>query len=192
MSVLAPPETTAKNATSPFPPIADYAFLSDCVTTALIAPDGAVEWMCLPRPDSPSVFTTLLDRSAGFFRVGPAHTHVPSQRRYVPGTMVLETTWSTATGWLGVRDALVMGPWHGQERVEGARRPPADVTGRRTLLRTAKCISGQVDLMVDCMPLFDYGRSAGAWSFTAPAMTSPRASMPISPSSSCRAASGWG
>ena len=165
MSVLAPPEATAKHATSAFPPIAEYGFLSDCTTNALVAPDGTVEWMCLPRPDSPSVFTALLDRAAGFFRVGPAHTRVPSQRRYVPGTLVLETTWATATGWLVVHDALVMGPWHGRDRVEGAQRPPADTSGRRTLLRTANCISGQVDLMIDCMPLFDYGRSAGAWSY---------------------------
>src|SRR5580698_7392678 len=100
MSVIAPPEPVAESVVSPFPPIADYAFLSDCSTTALIAPDGAVEWMCLPRPDSPSVFATLLDRSAGFFRFGPVHSRVPAQRRYVPGTMVLETTWSTATGWM--------------------------------------------------------------------------------------------
>jgi GH15 family glucan-1,4-alpha-glucosidase len=168
MSVLSPPETTAAPATSPFPQIADYAFLSDCSTTALIAPDGAVEWMCLPRPDSPSVFATLLDRSAGFFRFGPVHSRVPAQRRYIPGTMVLETTWSTATGWLVVRDALVMGPWQGQERIDGHRRPPGDYTGRGMLVRTATCISGQVDLMLDCMPLFDYGRSSGTWSYQGP------------------------
>ena len=121
--------------------------------------------MCLPRPDSPSVFATLLDRSAGFFRLGPVHTRVPAQRRYVPGSMVLETTWSTATGWLVVRDGLVMGPWQGRERVEGRRRPPGDFTGRAMLVRTATCISGQVDLMLDCMPLFDYGRDAGTWSY---------------------------
>src|SRR5215469_7881229 len=165
MSVLAPPETTAKNATSPFPPIADYAFLSDCVTTALIAPDGAVEWMCLPRADSPSVFATLLDRSAGFFRFGPVHTRVPASRRYVAGSMVLETTWSTATGWLVVTDALVMGKWQGSDRIEGQRRPPADDSARGMLVRTATCISGRVDVQVDCMPLFDYGRSSGTWSY---------------------------
>ena len=81
-----------------FPPIADYAFLSDCTTTALIAANGAVEWMCLPRPDSGSVFATLLDRSAGFFRFGPVHAKVPAHRRYVPGSLVVETTWNTATG----------------------------------------------------------------------------------------------
>ena len=55
---------------SAFPPIADYAFLSDCQTTALIAPNGNVEWMCLPRMDSPSVFGAILDRDAGTFRFG--------------------------------------------------------------------------------------------------------------------------
>ncbi len=165
MSVLSPPRAAAALARSPFPQIADYAFLSDCNTTALVAPDGAVEWMCLPRPDSPSVFATLLDRSAGFFRFGPVHSRVPAQRRYIPGTMVLETTWSTATGWLVVRDALVMGPWRGQERIEGHRRPPGDYTGRGMLVRTATCISGEVDLMLDCMPLFDYGRNSGTWTY---------------------------
>ena len=148
-----------------FPPIADYAFLSDCTTTALIAANGAVEWMCLPRPDSGSVFATLLDRSAGFFRFGPVHAKVPAHRRYVPGSLVVETTWNTATGWLIVRDALVMGPWTGKERLPGVRRPPADYAATGMLVRTAKCISGQVDIMMDCMPLFDYARTAGSWEY---------------------------
>ena len=95
---------------STFPDIADYAFLSDCEVSALVAPDGSVEWLCLPRPDSPSVFGALLDRSAGFFRFGPSGIDVPNQRRYVPGTNVLETTWHTPTGWLIVWDLLVVGP----------------------------------------------------------------------------------
>ena len=70
---------------SPFPPIADYGFLSNCEQSCLVAPDGSVEWLCLPRPDSPSVFGALLDRSAGLFRFGPASTHVPQDRRYLPG-----------------------------------------------------------------------------------------------------------
>ena len=68
-------------ALSPFPPIADYAFLSDCEVSALVAPGGRVEWMCLPRMDGPSVFGALLDRDAGGFRVSPAGERVPAGRR---------------------------------------------------------------------------------------------------------------
>ena len=60
-----------------FPPISEYAFLSDCENSCLIAPDGSVEWLCLPRPDSPSVFGALLDRGAGSFRFGPSNTWSP-------------------------------------------------------------------------------------------------------------------
>src|SRR5690349_25127485 len=74
---------------SPFPPIAEYAFLSDCEVMALVAPSGNVEWMCLPRLDQPSVFGALLDRDAGAFRLGPADVHVPAARWYLPGTMVV-------------------------------------------------------------------------------------------------------
>ncbi|MDQ6794225.1 MAG: DUF5911 domain-containing protein, partial [Chloroflexota bacterium] len=70
---------------SPFPPIAEYAFLSDCEVTALVAPSGNVEWLCLPRMDSPSVFGSILDRSAGGFRFGPTDVQVPTARRYLPG-----------------------------------------------------------------------------------------------------------
>ena len=97
---------------SAFPPIADYGFLSDCETCALVAPSGAVEWMCLPRYDGPSVFGALLDRDAGTFRLGPADTMVPAARRYLPGTMILETSWGTSRGWVIVRDVLLVGPWH--------------------------------------------------------------------------------
>ncbi|MDP9248181.1 MAG: DUF5911 domain-containing protein, partial [Candidatus Dormibacteraeota bacterium] len=97
---------------SPFPPIADYAFLSDCEVAALVAPSGNVEWLCLPRMDSPSVFGTILDRGAGGFRLGPADVMVPASRRYLPGTMILETSWESNGGWVIIRDLLLMGPWH--------------------------------------------------------------------------------
>ncbi len=115
---------------SAFPPIADYGFLSNCEQSCLIAPDGTVEWLCLPRPDSPSVFGALLDRAAGMFRFGPGTTHVPQHRRYVPGTMVLETTWQTPTGWMIVQDFLAIGPiqregrrpdYHRQRKGRGRR-----------------------------------------------------------------------
>ena len=111
--------------TQGFTPIAEYAFLSDCHTGALVGPDGAVDWMSIPRFDSPSVFTALLDRSAGQFRVGPYGVYVPLARRYLPGTNVLETTWVTRGGWLVVRDALAIGQWR-RHRPRPADPPPTD------------------------------------------------------------------
>ena len=114
---------------SPFPPIAEYGFLSDCETTALVAPGGAIEWLCLPRIDSPSVFGAILDRDAGSFRLGPAGVSVPAARRYLPGTMVLETSWGTGSGWIVVRDALLIGGWHHQDDRSGThRRAPRTMT----------------------------------------------------------------
>src|SRR5947209_866158 len=144
---------------SPFPNVADYAFLSDCETNCLIAPSGAVEWLCLPRPDSPSVFTAILDRSGGSFRLGPFGVQVPAARRYLPGTLVLETTWQTATGWVIIRDALIMGPWHNvEQRSKTHHRSPTDIDAVHCLLRTVKCIYGTVDMSMICEPVFDYAR----------------------------------
>src|SRR5918912_1199096 len=132
---------------SPFPPIADYAFLSDCETVALVAPSGNVEWMCLPRADGPSVFGAILDSDAGGFRLGPADVVVPAGRRYVPGTNVLETTWQTRMGWLICRDALLVGPWHDQQERSGThRRVPTDDDAEHVLLRTVFCVQGTVEL----------------------------------------------
>src|SRR5881296_3789497 len=111
----AAPQSAA--APSPFPPIAEYAFLSDCHTGALIASDGAIDWLCIPRFDSPSVFGSLLDREAGSFRLAPFGINVPAARMYEPGTNVLVTTWRTADGWVVVRDALTMGPREGEDGV---------------------------------------------------------------------------
>jgi GH15 family glucan-1,4-alpha-glucosidase len=157
------PDTASSD---PFPPIADYAFLSDCETTALIAPSGNVEWMCLPRMDSPSVFGAILDRDAGGFRVGPPDVEVPAGRRYLPGTMVLETSWETATGWIIVRDVLCIGPWvHEQKRSVNHRRSPTDYDADHVLLRTVRCVQGSAEVHLDCEPAFDYGGLSADWRY---------------------------
>ncbi|GLW62857.1 trehalase [Actinomadura rubrobrunea] len=161
------PMVAGGRAGDPFAPIADFGFLSDCETTALVAPSGNIEWMCLPRMDSPSVFGSLLDRDAGYFRVGPAGVEVPAARRYIPGTMVLETTWWVHGGWLVVTDALLMGPWHHEtERSHTHRRAPTDYDADHVLLRMVRCVNGQVQVRLDCMPVFDYGRAPAQWEHT--------------------------
>jgi GH15 family glucan-1,4-alpha-glucosidase len=148
---------------SPFPPIADYAFLSDCHTGALIAPDGAVDWLCVPKFDSPSIFGSLLDRQAGTFRFGPYGINAPSQIAYEPGTNVLVTTWKTPVGWVVVRDALTMGTRVGDDTVTPHTRPPADDDADHTLVRTVACLDGQVEVELVCEPIFDYGRVDASW-----------------------------
>src|SRR5438552_17383006 len=76
---------------SPFPPIADYAFLSDCEVNCLIAPSGAVVRMCLPRPDAPSVLSALIDRGSGALRLGPYDAMVPAARPHMPGRITRDT-----------------------------------------------------------------------------------------------------
>ncbi|GAA4854851.1 glycoside hydrolase family 15 protein [Pseudonocardia benzenivorans] len=148
---------------SPFPPIADYAFLSNCHTGALVAPDGSVDWLCVPAFDSPSVFGNLLDRGAGSFRFGPYGINVPTARNYVPGTNVMTTTWHTPGGWLLVHDALTMGPRRGPDTVTPHTRPPTDDDGEHLLVRTVECLEGSVEIELVCEPAFDYGREPAEW-----------------------------
>jgi GH15 family glucan-1,4-alpha-glucosidase len=145
-----------------FPPIGSYGFLSDCHTSALVSYDGSVEWLCLPRFDSPSVFAALLDRGAGHFRLAPRGVVVPISRRYEPGTLVIETTWVTDTGWVVIHDALTIGDW--VEQAGPGSRPQTEHESDHSLLRTMTCIDGEVEVEMECLPRFAYGAEAGTWS----------------------------
>ena len=153
-------------APSPFTPIANYGFLSNCHTGALVAPDGTVDWLCVPRFDAPSVFGALLDRGAGGFRFAPFGINVPSDRIYEPGTNSLVTSWKTSTGWVVIRDALTMGPRRGEDTVTPHTRPPSDEDADHALVRTAMCIDGTVEIDLVCEPGFDYGRLPGEWTLS--------------------------
>ncbi|MGE5747810.1 MAG: glycoside hydrolase family 15 protein [Solirubrobacterales bacterium] len=148
---------------SRYPRISGYGFLSDCHTGALISPEGSVEWLCLPRFDSESVFGSLLDRTAGFWRVGPPGLVAPVSRRYEPGTNVLETTWMTGSGWIVVHDALTLGDWRQENDYEPHRRPPPDDEAEHVLVRTVECVQGEVDVEMICQPAFDYGARRLDW-----------------------------
>jgi len=156
-------EEQSAAAPSPFPPIADYAFLSDCHTSALVAPDGAVDWLCIPKFDSPSVFGALLDRQAGHFLLAPFGVDRPSTRIYEPGTNTLLTTWRAPGGWVVIRDTLTIGPRRGEDTITPHTRPPADTDAEHVLLRTVMCLSGSVEMEMVCEPAFDYGRVPAEW-----------------------------
>lgn len=92
-----------------YAPISDHAFLSDCRSAALVSSDGAVDWMCWPRFDSPAVFAGILDaRQGGTWRIRPGG-EFSTERRYLPQTNVVKTTFHTATGSVRLTDWLHMG-----------------------------------------------------------------------------------
>ncbi len=157
------PQEQSAAAPSPFPQIADYAFLSNCHTGALVAPDGSIDWLCVPRFDSPSVFGSLLDREAGSFRLGPFGINHPTARTYEPGTNVMVTTWKSPSGWIVVREALTIGPREHEDKITPHTRPPDDNDADHLLVRTVLCLEGSVEVELICEPAFDYGHTAAEW-----------------------------
>lgn len=149
-----------------FPPIGSYGFLSDCHTAALVSFGGNIEWLCFPRFDSPSTFGALLDRGAGHMLLRPRGVIVPIARRYAPGTLVIETTWVTDSGWVVVKDALTIADWApaGGDASSRQGRPDTEHESDRSLLRTITCIDGEVEMEMECLPRFGYGLEAAKWS----------------------------
>jgi GH15 family glucan-1,4-alpha-glucosidase len=129
-------------------PIADYALLSDRHSAALVSRDGSVDWLCLPRFDSPSVLGRLLGEQAGHWLVRAAGA-TQVARRYLDRTMVLETTYRTPTGRLVIVDALAMG--------DGNRGHQLGKSVPHLLLRQATCTDGDVEVEVEYVPRPEYG-----------------------------------
>jgi alpha,alpha-trehalase len=129
-------------------PIAEHTLISDCHSAALVTREGSIDWLCCPRFDRPSIFGRLLDDEAGHWSIRPAGDATVS-RRYVPDTMVLETTWQTSTGTAVVIDALAVG------RNERGHALGADSPG--ALVRRATCIEGRVELELEYSPRPEYG-----------------------------------
>lgn len=131
--------------------IADYALIGDCRSAALVSRDGSVDWLCWPRFDSPPLFGALLDdERGGSWRLGPC-APATVERRYRPGTNVLETTFVTDTGVLEVVDFMPV-PTTLEEETE--LLPEDD------LVRIARCREGVVDVEVRYRPRPRLGRGA--------------------------------
>jgi len=130
----------------PYRPIEDYAFLSDCFSAALVSREGSVDWLCMPRLDSPSYFGRLLDPEiGGHCSLAPQQAPTDIHRRYLDQSFVLETCFDTATGTARVYDLLVL-------REGGREHPP------HRMLRIVEGIEGSVDFRFECAPRFDYGQ----------------------------------
>jgi GH15 family glucan-1,4-alpha-glucosidase len=134
-----------------YPPIADYALLSDCHSGALVSKDGSIDWCTFHRFEARPVFARILDwAKAGFFRIAPLHDDYASTRRYLPGTNVLETSFETPTGTLVLTDFFAFQlPATGED----ARSAHPD----HQLIRIARCTEGEVAVKVKLVPRFDYG-----------------------------------
>jgi GH15 family glucan-1,4-alpha-glucosidase len=143
--------------------IADYALISDRHSAALVSRDGSVDWLCFPRFDSPSVFARLLDGEAGHWSIRPSVPHEKS-RRYLQRTMVLETTFRTASGTVVLTDALLVGADNGGHRL-GVGVP-------RVLARRLSCTEGEVQMETDYRPRPEYGLIAPILSTTQGGVTS--------------------
>jgi alpha,alpha-trehalase len=129
-------------------PIAEYALLSDCRSAALVSRTGSIDWLCFPRFDGPSVFAHLLDKQGGHWSINAVGASEVS-RRYLAGTMVLETTFRTPTGTAVLLDAMAMG------RNERGHELGVDSPG--VVLRSVSCQSGTVEIELEYVPRLEYG-----------------------------------
>ena len=122
-------------------PIEDYALLGNCRSAALVSRDGSIDWLCLPRFDAPAVFAALLgNEENGRWRLAPSDPIEHSSRRYQGDTLVLETTWITASGRARVLDFMPLG------EVD-------------SVVRIVEGLSGETHFEMDLVLRFDYGRS---------------------------------
>ncbi|HEY8021649.1 MAG TPA: glycoside hydrolase family 15 protein [Thermoanaerobaculia bacterium] len=131
-----------------YAPIADYAVVGDCRCAALVSKAGSLDWLCAPRFDSPAIFAAILDaQRGGRFSIRPAGPFAVS-RRYLEGTNLLATTFTTARGVLRLTDAFAVA-----DMAERRREPRPD----HELLRKLECLEGEVEVEVCCDPRPDFG-----------------------------------
>src|ERR671915_2431613 len=148
MSTLTPHPAEAAGDAGAFTPIADYGLLADCNSSALVDRAGSIDWLCLPRYDSDGIFARLLDPGAGHWSVRPAGSFT-TEWRYVPGTLVIETTFTTHTGTVCLRDAMAF--------AEDQRGHDLGDDAPHEVLRSIEGVSGEVQLVMELAPRPEYG-----------------------------------
>src|SRR5215210_4340454 len=132
----------------PSQPVANYGLLADCNSAALADRDGSIDWLCLPRYDSDAIFARLLDPDAGHWSIRPTSEYT-AERRYLPGTLVIETTFRTAVGAVRLTDAMAF--------AEGQRGHELGFDAPHELLRSVDGLSGEVELELELAPRPQYG-----------------------------------
>jgi GH15 family glucan-1,4-alpha-glucosidase len=184
------PTLASAASVSAYPPIDDYALIGDCRSAALVSRDGSIDWLCWPRFDSPSVFAALLDQTTGGnFQIRPVG-EFRSERRYLPGTNVLETLFQTASGSLTLRDVM---------SVASEPEKQAALTAEHEILRAVEGLEGDVDLEVTYAPRPDYARqdvhlqrrgNLGIWCGAGPGALVLRSEVPLRISADGKSACG--
>src|SRR5690242_1733581 len=122
--------------------IEDYALIGDCNSAALVSREGSIDWLCWPRFDSPACFAALIGTPEnGRWRIAPAAEHAQVQRRYRPGTMILETTFDAAEGSVMLTDFMT------------------SALGASSVVRIVQGVRGRVPMHLDLAIRFGYGAS---------------------------------
>src|SRR3954466_5713341 len=161
-----------------FTPIGEYGLLADCNSTALVGRDGSIDWLCLPRYDSDAIFARTLDPGGGHWSIRAAGEY-RVERRYVPGSLVIQTTFMTAAGVVRMRDAMAF--------ARGQRGHDLGYDAPHEVLRSVEGVSGSVDLVMELVPRPEYGLvrplirvvHGGAKTFGGPNRIEVAASVPL-------------
>src|SRR5215211_5518533 len=142
------PAAAAAGERGAFKPIADYGLLADCNSAALVSRDGSIDWLCLPRYDADAIFARILDPDGGHWSIRPVGEY-RVERRYVPGSLVIETTVTTGDGVVRMRDAMAF--------AAGQRGHDLGYDAPHEVLRSVEGVSGRVDFVLELVPRPEYG-----------------------------------
>src|SRR3954467_573263 len=176
-SVIPTPQPAAVHAGQSVP-VAGCGAAAGCPWAALVSRAGSIDWLCLPRYDSPAIFARLLDPEAGHWSIRPAGEFT-AERRYLPGTLVSETTFTTPSGTARLTDALAF--------AEGQRGHDIGLKAPHEVLRRVEGIEGRVEMVMELAPRPEYGlvkplfrqTEGGGRTFGGPNQVAVRAAVPV-------------